>query len=453
MKEQRQMGNPLNDSIRPPAARRPGGGRTRLRSGAFTSVTVLFLVTLALLTVFVMANVSIGQVRLSARGQNRAIGLTLAEAGIDDTQDRLRMDGSFGINSTTGASLDYQSAVTLYEDPGTDKKPLGRFQVKVEKVDDKRRRVRSRAQRPDGSLLGVEVVAMVNVEETNRIRGAIVANGPVDLKGNASIQSQALGSGEADVLSNAIIEVNGSAYVDGHLAAGMTVVGDDSGNRHSPFRFRNNRPPIPFPNDATLEDWRRGYERTATRAGATRVRGVVRDSQVIVGPAYIEGDIDLNSRAVVELLPTPGTKAEDNIVYVTGNVKLSSNGRLTSRAILVVMGTFDQNGGTYSAPFTTTLVDRWTPALLVYGSDPDGRNGKEAVQLNGNGSTDQSGVVFVANGSVRVNGTADFIGAIVAADPDATVRANGNYKHIFPDDMRSPLRFDREAAVESVVEL
>jgi hypothetical protein len=363
------------------------------------------------------------------------------------------MDGWYGIDRTTGASLEYQSAVTLYEDPGTDKRPLGGFRVKVEKVDEKRRRVRSRAQRPDGSLLGVEVVAIVNVEETGTLRGAIVSNGPVDLSGNATIQTAPLNDGSADVLSNSAIEVGGSTYVDGRLASMTTVNGDDSTARHSPFRFRNNQPPTPFPSKATLEDWRRGYERTATAAGATRVRGRLRDSRVIVGPAYIEGDIDLNSKAVVELQPSPGTRSQDNIVYVTGNVRLSSNSRLVSRVLLVVMGNFDQNGGTYSAPFTETPLDRWTPALIVYGSDPDGRSGREAIQLNGNGSGGQSGIIFAANGSVRVNGTADFTGAIIAAAPDATVRANGTYKYVLPKGMSSPLPLPGKAEVESVVEL
>jgi hypothetical protein len=440
------------------------------RRRAFTTVSALFLVALALLTVFVMASVSMTQIRLSARGQARAIGLTLAEAGVDDTVDRLRLD--------PGYSRGVFTREQLFEDPDTRQRSLGWYRVKVEDVtgDPTARKVTSAALKPDGETpLGVQMVAVVRLDSFQLgSKYAVLANGPVKITGDANVATRPAGLHSADVRSNSDVTVSGNAAVDGGLYASGAVTGEGY------YPSKGGLPRVYFPSVATTDGWRTDWVTTSRSTnqilqganvgssgagggggtgagggngggnngnGGNNAANGVGGPTVITAPAFIQGDVRLNGSEQVELRPAADPKR--SVVYVDGAWEMNASSRLTNKGVtLVVNRTFRQNG---QSLYTVEQPAVDTPTLVVFGTGFGAAD--DVIRINGGGTAFNQGVVYAVNGSIVVNGTAAFVGSLVAGGAGGGITVNGTFNQFYPNAQSSPVSFFSAARVESVVEM
>src|SRR5687767_5836014 len=80
------------------------------------------LCSLVMVTVLTMANLSITGMRLTQNGRDKAISLSLAEAGVDDGVDQLRLNNNY---LGTGTALQLHDA---------DGKLLGTYRTSMVKV-------------------------------------------------------------------------------------------------------------------------------------------------------------------------------------------------------------------------------------------------------------------------------------------------------------------------------
>ncbi len=393
----------------------------RRRSGGFVTLTVLLIAMVAFVAAMILLNTSQGQISASVRSQDRMMGTVLAEAGIDDSISKLSSDPYY-----TGGTG------TLYEDPTTKLKPFGTFATTVTTISDQKRKITSTGTNPNGTTS--TVVAIITIDTRALGNAAIMAKGSVALGGNMDINSvPTAGLGISHVYANGNIDMGGSSTVDGYLLAGGTVTGGVGSLGTEQFV-----PPFPYPDTATTDKWKAEWL-AAAQVGPTTVN--VNTSTTITAPHYIKGNINLTSSDTV-ILQGPG------IIYVDGNVRLTAQSVLQNGATLVVAGTFTQQG---QSIYKMTTGMAQTPTMVVYGTGYGPST--NVIDLTGGSTADQQGVVYAVNGSIKVAGGSNFVGALVAGGTDARIFATGTYNHKFPENMSSLVKFPSSASVEGVTEL
>ncbi|HVK03523.1 MAG TPA: hypothetical protein VM490_08615 [Armatimonadaceae bacterium] len=395
-----------------PAARR------RKRAG-FATMTTLFMVVLAVVAVFVIISSSLAQIQLSRRGQNRSTALVLAEAGVDDTLDRLRLNPKY-----VGGSG------TLFEDPPTNTATFGTYATTVTELTEETRKVQSVGTNPDGST--GEVAAIVRIDMRALGSAAIASNHAVNINGTANILTTPLDAHVANVHSNNNVVMGSNSIVDGYLSA----VGTTSGTAY--FPSKPGSPEMYFPDSATTTDWRQKWALQAMAGGV--INSNVNKSATITGPKYINGDITLNNYESVKLTGS-------GIIYVRGNVRLTGQAILENGVTLIVEGTFEQQGGTV---YKVTTGITPTPTLAVYGSNKSDTD--DVVSLAGGSLNVHQGIVYAVKGRIKVAGGSTFVGALVAGGKAGGVAATGNYTHLYPKDMASIIKFPTDPRVESIIE-
>ena len=93
------------------------------RQFGFATSGTIIAVSLSLLgVVFSVTNASMTQVKMSQKAQGKAAGLSLAEAGVEETVSKIKSDLSYG---SDGQPI----TVSLYEDAPTNKKLSGTYSV------------------------------------------------------------------------------------------------------------------------------------------------------------------------------------------------------------------------------------------------------------------------------------------------------------------------------------
>lgn len=391
-------------------------GRRRAGMALFA---VLLMLSLVLLTLITLANVAVTGVRLASRGRAGALALSLAEAGVDDTIDRLKTSNSY---AGTGGS-----SVTLSSVDGTDTQ--GAFAVSVLAVNANLVDVVSVGTTSDGRR--AEVRARVSLSGITFGDNAMLSNGDIDVKGNASVETLPANGGYAHIRANEDITVGGD--VDGQvMATGTASVKAGSSVRGT----TSGVPVVPFPSQATIDGWKSDALAEA-QAGGTL--GSVNSSMTITGPRFINGDITLSSSDVVTLQGT-------GPIYVSGNVRLSGKAKIINRTRLVVGGTFDQSG--QSSYQTNPQLGQAAPVLMVFSPDAN-----QAIKLTGGSSSEQTGVVYAMNGGIHVSGNADFTGALIAGGVGAQIQATGNFTQHVPENLISATRFGNAPTVTAVAEM
>ena len=395
------------------------------RQRGFASITVLILTTVAIVVLLALVSATSTQMKLSAKGQDRVTGAALAEAGIDDAIDKIRLNPDTFIGTKHTAFPD----ITLYEDPGANVKPQGSFQTDVKYVDDTTRRVVSTGTNANGSK--VTIAALVTIEMTTIGNGALIANENVSLSGSVPIATIPSDSHVANVIANQNITMGGGSYVDGELSAGGTI----SGTGFYPNVTGNE--PYPFPSAALTDKWR--ADAIAQASGGT-IYNSVRTSRIITAPAYIRGDISLQNTDTVVLTGT-------GVVYVEGNVKLTASSHLTNGVTLVVNGTYDQQG---QSIYSITTGLSYTPTILVYGMGASPN--QNTVSLAGGSSSTQQGIIYAVNGDISVAGGSTFTGALMAGGAGGDIKASGGYTQSFPTGMAATYSYPTGAHVQRMAE-
>jgi len=415
--------------------------RRRRRSAGFSSIAVLFVVSLTAIAALVLIATSLFQVRTSVRGENRSNALMLAEAGIDDAVQRMQNNLSYA--GTQGA------AMTMFEDPGTNSRAFGNFDTTVTRLSDTQRRITSVGRTSNGTTTTVH--ALVNIE--TRPLGsfaAIAANGNVTIGGTADIKTvdgTTLGTplppkvNLANAFANGNVSMGGSSTLDGQLQA----VGSVSGTVNAVLGGVAGVPAFPFPSTATTDAWRTDWiSRAGTAQSPPQFNGNNR-SRTINAPANINGNIRLNSGETLELRG-PG------VVYVSGSINIGAQATLINGATLVVNGTFEQQGqAVYRiTPVANPTATNPTPSLTVYGGGATGAT--NTLTIAGGGATVAMGIVYAVNGSIQVNGTSTFVGALVAGGAGSQINATGTYQHLYPNNMAGERQFDWGARVVGITE-
>lgn len=386
-------------------------GNRRRRAG-MTLFGVLVLMTMMGLTFMTLASVAGTALRLTGGGRDRATALSLAEAGIDDTVDQLRLSSAY---TGTGAS-----PVTLYEDAASTI-PSGTFATTVTPVSGEPNQVDvlSTGTTPNGRTRQVQ--ARVDMGPADLSGGAFVSNGDIVINGSVLVQTSPIGQHNATARANGDITVTGSsARIDGTVAASGSVSMNPIVS--SQGEGVTNAARMEFPSPSTISAWQSRLI-TQAQAGGTFTAALLKTSislapgrsLAVTGPRYITGNLALTSGETLTLLG-PGP------FYFSGDISFTGTAKLINATEMYVGGRFIQSGGTYAAAITTPA-----PMLVSFSNDLD-----DAIRMRGNSINDNFSVVYAVNGGIDMSGTTAVTGILKAGGKGATINVSGNYLHTYP---------------------
>lgn len=387
--------------------------------------TVLALSALVMMTFMILTNLAIGSIRLTINGRDKAISLSMAEAGIDDSVDQLRLNNSYA--GTAGL---------LAVGEGT-------FDVNVVTVNQNLRDVYSTGITSNGKRRNVR--ARVNLTGLAFGDGAMISNGDIAINGSVLVQTVPSNQRNAHVRANGSVSVVGATSVDGRIAAAGTVSMPYGSSSDSLYPYgQSGAARIPFPTKAVIKQWKQQWIANA-QAGGT-IGGINRTSATITGPKYINGDIILTSGDTVTINGT-------GPIYVNGSVTMRGSSKLINSSHLIVAGTFEQVGATVTDPYDPVYeadgsLTSTPPALIALSS-----NITQAVRLTGTATNNQFSVIYAVNGGIDVQGNVNVRGSLVAGGKGATITASGNYTHDYPKNAATSVRFANLPAVTSWIEM
>jgi hypothetical protein len=400
--------------------------------------TVLALISLVMLTFLTMTNLSVSAMRLTANGRDKAISLSLAEAGVDYAVDQIRASAQSNYdnngdiyNSWTGTG----GAMTLNNAAGV---PTGTFSVTAANVAGNRNEIDviSTGTTPNQKVRQVRTRIAINGISFDG--GAMLSNGAIRISGSVDVQTASGPAGNADVRANGNITTNGNPSVDGAVMAAGTV------DPRWPDGI-SGAPRIDFPNASDIAKMEEDFAARA-KAGGTQdvawVRSEMLAGRSINGPLYVTGDLTLNSGEILRL-------AGKGPIFFAGNVDLRAQSTLvngmTGAADVVVGGWFKQRGG---STFAANPVSGKAPPGLFSMSTSN-----EAIELNGNSSNDQYGVVYAVKGGITVGGNTEVRGSLVAGSEISMIDATGNYTHYYYNQSLNDKPFLISPAVKSWIEM
>ncbi len=397
--------------------------------------TVLVLTALVLLTFMTMTNLSMAAMRLSAGGRDKAIALSLAEAGVDHAAAQIKasVDNNYAIYKQYRNTWQVTGAVTSLSD--ADGQTVGQFKLTVANVPGNANQVdiTSTGIAPNGKTR--QVRAKVAINGLSLVGGAMLSNGGIKIRGNVTVQTVSGPSGAADIRANGDIVGGGSALIGGDVAAAGTVDKDFPSGQ-------SGAPRIDFPTAADIADMRRKWEAAAKAAGtmtAAEVLAEVRAGRPIMGPKYISGDITLDQDEVLSF-------TGNGPFYVAGSIDLKSKSRLTNMSDLVVEGAFKQRAGSEYAAVPALLTDP-PPTLNSLSTD------NQAIELAGHATHDFS-VVYALRGGISVTGNTTIRGSLVAgSEIELAIDAGGNYTHNYLNRSLNDAPFVNRTTVTSWIEM
>lgn len=350
--------------------------RRRRRGERGASLTmVLLLATLSILVVNTLANTAVVMVRLANRSQNRAVALTLAEAGIDHAVDQIRQNRSY-----TGGT------VTMYENPPTNTRVLGTFTTTVTAVDSKNKQIRSVGTMPNGTTR--EVAAWVsNIPVHDLFNYALVAKSYISLSQTTIGSYPQSGVGHIHSNGTALNAVDASANgtVDGR---GTAVGGFNRPERYTFTKgYAATQPAVTFPpvDGAALK--------AEAAAKGTQVGDVNINGGTWTLRGVIEGNVSISGSPMVYL---------DGIVYVTGTLTVSGDTTINfSGGSFVCQNKINLTGnGKFYGTSGFAFISLLGPATNY------------AIDIQGN--TGIWGAVYAPYGTVNVFGDVDILGTIAA---------------------------------------
>jgi hypothetical protein len=294
---------------------------------------------------------------------------------------------------------------------------------------------------------------------------AVTANGNVTIGGTADVKTVDVTTlatpippsrtSVADVFSNSNVTASGNSTVDGQLQA----VGTVSGTMRATMGGIAGVPAFPFPSTATTDAWKADW---ITRAGSPQRPPRMNGNKQLVtvtAPAYIDGDIRLNSDDILEFRPS--SDPAKNVIYVSGSIILGAQSTLINGVSLVVNGTFEQQGGgTYYINRAVQNLPKVggvgyaTPSLNVYGitNGVPASGGTTTIKLVGGSANTSMGVIYAVNGDIDAAGNATYVGALAAGGAGGQVKLGGGFQLLYPNDLAAERSFARGAQVSGVIE-
>jgi Tfp pilus assembly protein PilX len=412
----------------------------RRRDGGWALVAVLVMTGAVMVMMVALGNLSATSLRLTSNGRDKAISLSLAEAGVDDGVDQLRMARLANPDATWAGT---SGAVTLTEGSGN---VTGTYTVQTVPISKNLVDIYSDGTTTNGKKR--QVRARVNMSGMTVMDGAILSNGDVEISGSVIVKTSPFGRGNADIRANRNIMGNGSAaMVDGRVAAVGTVnLGGVTSTDDNYPRGQSGAPRIPFPDAYTIAAWKNQWYTQARStnmilpgfSGSSgngslpssyedgyRIYRTASGSKVtltISGPAYINGNISLSGNDKLVLRGS-------GPIYVSGNVNMGGNSVLTNSVNLIVGGTFKQVGSTVQEPIYEAGSSPIPPCLISLSTDPT-----EAIKLSGNATNNDFSVIYAVHGGITCTGSVEVRGALVAGGIGCTVEVQGNYTHTYPKD-------------------
>lgn len=398
------------------------GAAAGKRAG-FATIAVLILISLAVTAVIISTDMSLTQVRMAARSQNRQAARTLAEAGIEDAIEYLRYDRAF--TGGTGS---------LYSDPPDNLSRFGDYRTTVTALDARTRKIVSVGNMPNGAA--TSLIAIVDLPKKKLGDVPIRASRNVDISGSAGFSTLPGSLHLADIRSNGNIRLGSGSRIDGTLFAAGTVNGPDyeTGRVFAPSIA--SAPRTPFPTEAEMLSLKSDL-RAAAQAG-THYSGI-NAGATITAPAYIAGDIDLSGD---EVLTITGT----GVVYVTGDIRLNGQSVLRNGATLAVGGAVVQADDSVYRIVSSAAP---TPTLIAF-NEPHQIPG---ISLSGGSPMRKQGVVVAVQGGIRFTPNAVFVGALLAGGTDGDIIGTGDLLHLFPQNMQSSLEIPDSPKITFLGEL
>lgn len=383
-------------------------------------IMVLFLLVCVSVLCMAVAAFTIQKMSSSASGRNKASGLTLAEAGVDDALNNLTNNR----NATSASG-------TMYEDNGNSI-VFGTYAAAITNTDSSgmNKKVISVGRNRNGTQR--TVVALIKIEARPLGSGAMMANGTISVSSNTNILTTPLNAHVADVYANSNVTLGGTGNVDGRLISAQTAYGT------AYYPSVSNAPQLVFPDAAEISamqtQWYTDSRSTNNIINVSTLFPSNKSNVTVIAPAFINGDLTLQSGKTLNF-------TGNGFIYINGNLRLNSQATLNNGSTLVVGGSYNQNGqGMYRT--TTGVIP--APTLAVSTGD---------ISLNGGASNSQWGVIYAVSGSVRVNGNAVFTGALVSGQQSGGIVATGTYDQYFPVDMASKITLPGPPYVTHVAEL
>jgi len=387
------------------------------------------------------------QVKIARTGDNKAIGLTLAEAAVDDSVDQLASNPKL-----SASQLNANSAGSLYTDANKTTKvgdytvdaldTLSSWTPSISGSGAGLQRLRTHGTNPNGSQ--VYVVAYIKQGNLNLGGSAILSNGDVSITGTADIETTNPPPYHvADVFANGNISQGGSSTVDGTLIAVHNISGSGY------YANQTGAAPFVFPDSSqisAMQNYYKAYAQSTTSPiiGTTYqanklFQGGITSKTITVSaksPAYISGKVQLTAGQTL-------TFTGDGIVYLDNDLKTVAGSQVINGSTLIVAGQFTQ-GGQSTYQITTGLPSGTsTPSLAVFGGD---------ITLAGGSTNVQWGIIYAVNGGITVNGNAVFTGALVAGSSSSGVKATVTFTQYFPANMASKVAIPQTTALWKILE-
>lgn len=439
-------------SSQPAAARRIA----RTCRGSISLLVVVILAAVAVMALAV-ASISLTGTRITRSGQDKVTGLTLAEAGVDDTIATLSSDSSIVVNLMPAGTALQGSQITsktitgtLYEDTANTT-PEGSYTATLTCVDKSSGHMKVVSTGTNANNTTRTVVARITQGSTSLGNAAVLSNGPVSTGGNSDIETTRATSfttsappasydHNANIYSNGNISFGGAATVDGTLISAGTT------NGTAYYPSVSNAPTYPFPSASATAALNQQWQSQAQKSGSASYNGSTlfptnSSTVTITAPAYISGDLKMVGS---QTLIIKGSSNGD-MVYLNGNLSMSANSAIINGAAFVVGGTMSQNGqSTYSVDGSQFTSSNGAPTLAVYSGD---------ITLNGGSANQLWGIIYAVNGGIKVNGNALFTGALVSGGANSTVTVTGTYNQYFPEGMASAISMPKTPVVTHIEEL
>lgn len=362
----------------------------------FIALVCLFMASVAIVMAASVASESVTRLAMTRRSNDRDRALCIAEAGTDYAVTLLKTDSDF-----SGDSVSYGG---------------GTFDVVVSGGAVKT--IQSTGSLPNGTSAVVELQVSTGAA-MQFPNGAIVARGDVDLGGQADSVTTPLGYHQASVYSNGNVAVRGQAEVDGSVNAHGTVTLDGQPSVYG--GINSGAPEVEFPTRAAHDAWQDELKTTAM-AGSW-VNGTVKNNTTWNSPVYIDGDLKVSSQATLTILG-------GGVVYVKGSISLSGQSKIINSGILAAGGKISQAG---QAQYTIS----GDPSRVAIVSFEENSGNSAAIQLAGQASTTPMGLVYAANGGIKLSGQGSVYGALVAAGENSRgfVHISGQGDLHYPHDL------------------
>jgi Tfp pilus assembly protein PilX len=439
-------------------------GRARARRGIALPITMIFVLIIAVMGVSFLS-LSVTSSNIADRGYQKTQATVLAESGVHamyaSIANRLRGGATtFPDVSSTALSSTFSgttrsdgtfTASVLSITPSTNQPVYNAQNQTTGYTDTYTFVVEGVGTAPNGATQSRVRATFVDMQ-TQTISpgvgqpytfndGALVSNGNILLQGSMKTVSAVTVHG-AGARANGVVSQNGGSYsVDGPIAvapesyaASLAALGT-SPNCYG-GAVTNMGGAMQFPDAATIATWQSTWYTQARETTPTYSTGHIvtgnfnpsKGNSTLTAPAYITGDIIMDSGCNLTIQPDTAATAP-YVVYVHGNVTYTNgNGSITNKGVMIICDGIISESSNCNYECTDT-----TKSGLV-SLNP----ASNAISLAA-GGTAVVGFVYAVNGGVQVSGNGNMTGAVISGQTGANggISLQGTPTIIYPGGMNA----------------